>query len=365
MTSIRRKTILIIEDDKEVRETITELVEIAGYLPVPMPDGQQAIQFLKHEIPDLIISDIMMPNVDGYQVLEYVNNLSMIPTAPFIFISARADHSDWREGMTRGADDYITKPFRAKELLQSIETQLKKKEKLDIKFEHICENISTHIPHELTTPIVSIVGYPDLIIENFKSLTENEIIFMLTQIKLSGLRLNKTIGKFIKYADIQSRLVLKNNKVSKTVNHSQVLTAINLICLKLLPDSGRDQDLCFDVTDAELNIEQEDLEFIIEELLTNAMKFSNKGTKIIIHGKKIKNMYSLEITDHGRGLTTEQICEIVPFVQHERKVYEQQGSGLGLITITKIAEYYDGILKISSFVGSYSTFEVLLPLATK
>ena len=356
------KKILIIEDDKEVRETITELVENAGYNPIAMPDGQQAIRFLEHEIPDLIISDIMMPNVDGFQVLEHVKSLQTTSTVPFIFISARADQSDVRTGMISGAEDYITKPFRAKELIQSIQTQLKKKEKLDTKFEHICNNISAYIPHELTTPIVAIIGYPDLIIENFKSFSEKEIFFMLSQIKLSGLRLNKTIRKFIKYAEIQSRATIKKNDVPKIIHHAHVLTALHNVNEKISETSERLDDLIIDMNDAELKVEHEDLEFIIEELLTNALKFSNKGSHITLKGNVMGNVYQLEVTDHGRGMTKEQILEIVPFVQHERDIYEQQGSGLGLITIKKIAEYYKGKLKISSLVDSYSTFEVTLPL---
>lgn len=363
MNSIEKK-ILIIEDDKEVRETITELVENAGYKPIPMHDGQQAIQFLEHEIPDLVISDIMMPNIDGYGVLEHVNKMSYNSIVPFIFISARAEYFDIREGMILGADDYITKPFRAKELIQSIETQLKKKERFEGKFEQICSNISTYIPHELITPIVAILGYPDMIMENFKSLTESEISRMLSQIKLAGLRLNKTVKKFLKYTEIQSRLILQNKGGKIGIRSSNPTAVINLVCQKVAMESEREKDVVLDVDDAMVNIELEDLEYIIEELLTNALKFSNAGTKIIIKGKVDQNVYRIEVIDHGRGMTKEQIKKIFPFDQHDRAIYEQQGIGLGLITVKKITEFYMGKLNLTSEIDKSTTCVISLPVNT-
>lgn len=124
------KNILFIEDEKEVRETVVELLENAGYNVITVENGEQALEILEKEIPDLLIADIMMPKMDGYQLLDYFYKLPDSPKAPFIFLSGKSDSSDIRIGMNKGADDYITKPFRAKDILQSIETQLKKRQRL-------------------------------------------------------------------------------------------------------------------------------------------------------------------------------------------------------------------------------------------
>lgn len=124
------KNILFIEDEKEVRETVVELLENAGYKVTTAENGEQALNILENEIPDLLISDIMMPEMDGYQLLDYFYNSPVSSKVPFIFLSGKSDSSDIRIGMNRGADDYITKPFRAKDLIQSIETQLKKRANL-------------------------------------------------------------------------------------------------------------------------------------------------------------------------------------------------------------------------------------------
>lgn len=356
------KKILIIEDDKEVRETIAELVENAGYNPVAVHDGQQAIHFLEHEIPDIVISDIMMPNIDGFQVLEHVKKMSFNSVVPFIFISAKAEYSDIREGMINGADDYITKPFRAKELIQSIETQLKKKEKFENKFEQICSNISTYIPHELITPIIAILGYPDMIMENFHSFSESEIVRMLSQIKLAGIRLNKTVNKFVRYTEIQSRLIIQNKEGFKNNGTSHTAAAINLVCQKIAVESEREKDIVINVEDAVLHTEHEDLEYMIEELLTNALKFSNTGSKIEITGKNEADQYRIEIKDNGRGMTKEQLIRIFPFDQHERAIYEQQGIGLGLITVKKLVEFYNGNFFLTSEVENSTVCTILLPI---
>jgi two-component system, sensor histidine kinase and response regulator len=356
------KKILIIEDDKEVRETIAEIVENAGYKSIPVQDGQQAIHFLDLEIPDLVISDIMMPNINGYQVLNHIKEMSFNPIVPFIFISARAEYADIREGMINGADDYITKPFRAKELIQAVETQLDKKEKFENKFEQICSNISTYIPHELITPIVAILGYPDMIMENFQSLSENEIGKMLSQIKVAGLRLNKTVNKFVRYTDIQSRLIMQSQEggTKSSISHTKV--AINLVCQKIFAESEREKDIIVNVDDAMVKIEHEDLEYIVEELLTNALKFSRIGSQILIKGKVEQNVYRLEIHDNGRGMSKEQIRKILPFDQHERAIYQQQGIGLGLITVKKIIDFYKGKFHVTSEPDKSTTCVIILPI---
>lgn len=122
------KTILLIEDDTALRENTAELLELANYTVYTAPNGKIGIDVAKEKLPDLIVCDIMMPEVDGYGVLEAV---SLDPTTthiPFIFLSARTEHKEIRKGMDLGADDYLTKPFEEDELLSAIESRLAKAE---------------------------------------------------------------------------------------------------------------------------------------------------------------------------------------------------------------------------------------------
>jgi len=125
-----RKSILIIEDDPALRENTAELLELSDYKVRMAPNGRVGIDYVYQEKPDLIICDIMMPEVDGYGVLEAMNKNPDFIHIPFIFLSAKTEHNEIRKGMNLGADDYLTKPFTEQELLDAIESRLLKTETL-------------------------------------------------------------------------------------------------------------------------------------------------------------------------------------------------------------------------------------------
>ena len=107
------KKILIIEDESAIRSTLRELLELNGYKAFLAEDGMEGVQLAKEINPDLIICDIMMPRMSGEGVIEELKKDKILSMVPFIFLTAKADISDFRNGMESGADDYITKPFRA------------------------------------------------------------------------------------------------------------------------------------------------------------------------------------------------------------------------------------------------------------
>ncbi len=120
------KTILIIEDNLEVRETTAEIIELANYKVITAEDGKAGVELALKQIPDLIVCDIMMPVLDGYGVYHLLGKHEETSLIPFIFLTAKSEKADFRKGMQMGADDYITKPFDGIELLDAIETRLKK-----------------------------------------------------------------------------------------------------------------------------------------------------------------------------------------------------------------------------------------------
>jgi len=356
--------ILIVEDEKDVRTTIIDLLESAGYTIISAQDGKQALKILDYEMPDLVISDIMMPDVDGYQLLDYFHKLPGASTVPFIFLSAKADITDLRKGMTLGADDYLMKPFRVKELLQSVETQLKKKERLDKKFDDIFMDISAYVPHELRTPLIPIIGYAELITEGIDELGKEEISDMANKIKLSSNRLHKTIEKFIRYSSIRLKLSSKEttNELAKTTINSPGVI-LEYTCHRMMKEALREKDLKLEVADAPLRISETDFEFIVEELLENAIKFSGPGMEISVKGSLNDNMYELNITDHGRGMTKDQITNIIPFVQHGRNKFQQQGNGLGLVSVKNLMTLYGGGIKITSEINNFTICSLSIPVS--
>ncbi|MBQ4819660.1 response regulator [Aquimarina sp. MMG016] len=122
------KTILLIEDDTALRENTAELLELSDYKVITSPNGKIGITKAKEKKPDIIVCDIMMPEVDGYGVLEALSHDVNTNQIPFIFLSAKTEHKEIRKGMDMGADDYLTKPFDEDELLSAIESRLAKAE---------------------------------------------------------------------------------------------------------------------------------------------------------------------------------------------------------------------------------------------
>lgn len=120
------KKILLIEDDKTVRENTAELLELSNYTVETASNGKIGVQKAPRFLPDVIVCDIMMPEMDGYQVLDKLSNTETLGRIPFIFLSAKTDHKDVRKGMNLGADDYLTKPFEEEELIDAIESRLAK-----------------------------------------------------------------------------------------------------------------------------------------------------------------------------------------------------------------------------------------------
>lgn len=124
------KKILIIEDNSEVRENLSEILALSGYQTLSAENGKIGIEKAMNERPDLILCDVMMPELDGFGVLHILNKQSSTSDIPFIFLTAKAEKEDFRKGMSLGADDYIVKPFDDTILLQTIETRLRKTERL-------------------------------------------------------------------------------------------------------------------------------------------------------------------------------------------------------------------------------------------
>lgn len=120
------KTILVIEDNSEIRENLREILELDGYQVSTAEDGKVGVSIAYEELPDLILCDIMMPNLDGYGVLHMLSRNPQTMRIPFIFLTAKAEKVDIRKGMSLGADDYIVKPFDEVDLLTAVENRLKK-----------------------------------------------------------------------------------------------------------------------------------------------------------------------------------------------------------------------------------------------
>lgn len=139
------KKILVIEDNEEVRENLEEILELSGYEVETAEDGKIGVEKALTNPPDLILCDVMMPHLDGFGVLNILSKKSLTSSIPFVFLTAKTEKSDFRRGMNLGADDYVTKPFYKDELLDVVETRLKKSDNLRKKFDNTAQGLSAFI----------------------------------------------------------------------------------------------------------------------------------------------------------------------------------------------------------------------------
>jgi CheY-like chemotaxis protein len=123
------KTVLVIDDNDEMRSNIAEILELAPYQVIQAANGKQGVTLARQTRPDLILCDIMMPELDGYGVLRILRSDPQLSLTPFLFLSAKAEAAEFRLGMNLGADDYLTKPFDDSTLLNAVELRLKKRER--------------------------------------------------------------------------------------------------------------------------------------------------------------------------------------------------------------------------------------------
>ncbi len=139
------KSILVIDDNHDIRENTAEILDLAGYKTFTAENGKKGVETALKENPDLVVCDIMMPDLDGYGVLHLLRKNESTLNTPFIFLTAKTERTDFRKGMEMGADDYITKPFEDIELLTAIEIRLKKSAVLQNVYSHTSQGVNQFI----------------------------------------------------------------------------------------------------------------------------------------------------------------------------------------------------------------------------
>lgn len=153
--NMNMKSVLVIDDNQDIRENTAEILELAGYKTFTAENGKKGVEVAQREKPDVIVCDIMMPELDGYGVLHLLKKNPETENIPFLFLTAKTERGDFRKGMEMGADDYITKPFEDIELLNAIEVRLKKAAVLENKYSSSHEGISQFIKDVKSAGLIS------------------------------------------------------------------------------------------------------------------------------------------------------------------------------------------------------------------
>lgn len=356
-------TILVVEDEQTIRENIVDILESCDYRIFSAPNGKVGITLAKECSPDLVISDIMMPEVDGYGLIAELRAYPPTAHIPFIFLTAKADKSDIRQGMNLGADDYLSKPFKMNELLTAVESRIqqfkKRVEKAQEASESMRADLGKSIPHEFITPLNAILGFSEVLLAMNQDNPEQ--LEMIQHINQGAKRLHRMVDNFILNAKLS---VLTYDPNSKTVfGRERVQESVSALSMSIDDVSGalhRAVNIHNNVSDdPTIVMSNEHLTKIVYELLTNADKFSSDNHPITVHiDTSYHGQYQFlhcSITNIGRGFTPEQIAQIGAYVQFDRLVYEQQGIGLGIAIVQRMAQLYGGLFTITSVPNAETT----------
>ncbi|MBL8130894.1 MAG: response regulator [Anaerolineae bacterium] len=358
--------ILVVEDAHTLRKDIMEMLQFEGFEVDSAENGQEALDIIRRSPPDLIISDIMMPVMDGMRLLEMLRGDVGTATIPLIFLTARSDRLDMRQGMELGADDFVTKPFHVGELLATVKTQLKKRtvreQEAEKRMEDLRGNIIIALPHELRTPLNAVLGFSELLITDASEMPPERVREMARHIYNAGQRIFSLVDSYLLYAHLE--LTLTDPRRVAEARADLTMHPESIIAHSAHATAGRHrraERLKLELKPVDrVRIGEVYLKKLVDELIDNAFKFSPSDAPVQVEGVVEGSTYTIRITDWGAGLTAEQIANIGAYMQFSRRIQEQQGTGLGLVIAERICGLHEGVFHIDSMPGSGTTVTVSL-----
>ena len=338
------RKILVIEDDLNVRDVVFEILTFHDYEVKTVHNGFEALKLLEVWVPHLILCDIMMPVMDGHVFHEELQKDKSLAAIPFVYLTAKTEENLARKCLNKGADDFVSKPFKANELLEILKTKIERFEKIKKAHFSIYKGKKKHFVHEINTPLNGIVGIATLLTDHSDNLEKEDALVLYQSIKKSGERLNRTMQNLLMYEELIENNLTFNLKASDEVSATmrQVLVSVQQNY------DNSDQRIECNVEAANLKVEKKYLQFILYELIDNALKFSD-NQQVCISGNLVEgSSYEICIKDRGIGFSKTELKNISSGTQFNRDKLEQQGLGLGLALSKELIEKSDGSMTIES-----------------
>lgn len=361
--------ILVVEDAHALRKDIMEMLRFEGFEVTGAENGLVGLEAARAQFPDLIICDIMMPELDGFGMLAELQKNAHEATIPFVFLTALTDKKDMRQGMQLGANDYLTKPFTAQELIQAVYTQLNKRIQYDIlsntRLDQLRHNIMLALPHELRTPLTGIIGFSDLLAMDASYMEPAQTEEMAGYINNAAQRLYRLTENYVIYAQIE--VIIQDEARRNAMRQHQTSfpgETIHGQAMKQAMMYRREADLKLELTqDVPVAMFEDHLRKVAEELVDNAFKFSAAGKPVSVKTSVSGKHFILTVTDQGRGFAPRHVREIGLYQQFDRQQHEQQGSGFGLAIVKRMAELHGAEFDIELLPGPSTRVTLRIPLA--
>jgi signal transduction histidine kinase len=354
--------ILIVDDIPANLKLLGDILKEEGYKVRPVPSGALALQVAEREKPDLILLDIMMPEMDGYEVCRQLKDNPLLHDIPVIFISALSESNDVVKALKYGGVDYITKPFRAEEISARVKTHIKlRRQSIELQELNVTKDkFFSIIAHDLRGPMGGFMGLTDLLSEELRNMSITEIQEYLESMRESATNLFKLLENLLQWARIQQEgmtfireMVLFKPIVTESIEMIQETAkkkGIEIICeipehLMIYADSNL-------------------IQTIIRNLVSNAVKFSLRGSKVNLSAKTTEDgSVEMSVIDCGIGMDQLMIRNLFRIdVRNGRQGTEgEQSTGLGLLLCKEFIEKHGGQIKVESEVGKGSVFTFVIP----
>lgn len=336
--------ILVAEDDPLILETLIDLLEMSGFEVVPTTNGREALQAFSRAMPDVVLTDIRMPECDGFELMRSIHD--QVPWMPVILLSAKAAESDIRTGMELGADDYLVKPFDIEKVIKSIRTRVARSVLVAKRMDRRGAFLRRYLPHELRTPLTGIMGFGE-ILQNELNESEKPDLEALKDyadgIVKSADRLLELIENFTLWADLSTGTEALDRHLFADPD-SHALIELREQLLQLAKRYGREDDLSVRLESVMLPLQQKFLLRVVFNLMDNACKFSMPGSPIKVDGRRGISDYVISFENQqGNGMGPPKVPDF--FEQPARPQVEQQGLGMGLALACLYAKAVNGRLE--------------------
>lgn len=362
--------ILVIEDEDAIRANIIEMLELEGFEPIAAQNGAIGVELVTAHKPALIICDIAMPEMDGYEVLLKVRSDPASAHTPFIFLTARADRSFMRHGMELGADDYVTKPFTFAELRAAIYARLARHVAAPADHEQglgqAKKTLIQLVSHELRTPLISINMVTDIALRRLEQIPTQQLRELLETLERGAQRLNRVVEQTVFIVQLETNALSWESIAQQrsSITLSDLLIA-SVDLARRFAYRSPDVSIQLDERDNNTRVlaDTRALRHALAELLSNALNFSPEHSNVIVSQWQAEGMIWISILDQGPGIPPEELDKAFEaFQQINREKQEQQGIGLGLPLSRRIIEAHSGTLTLNSVVGKGTQVTIGLPI---
>lgn len=328
--------ILIVDDVPKNLQVLGNILGSRGYHFTPATNGKQALKIIEKRLPDLILLDIMMPEMDGYEVCNTLKSSSRTKDIPVIFLTAKTEPDDIVRGFELGGVDYITKPFNSTELMVRIKTHLK-----ILKVSNERKELLHVLCHDLANPFASIVSALEVIKDypTFERLRE----YLVTAAE-NGLKVIELVRKIRALEENKTDLELGSVSLTRVVDESVFMLEQKFAEKRV--ELVRDIDKGLRVWAEETSL----VNSVINNILTNAVKFSYPDSKINIRARQERDMVTISIRDSGIGMSKELQRDVFDMKKNTTRqgTSGEIGTGFGMPLVRKFINAYGGTLELFS-----------------